>query len=278
MTTETESVLRLNLPVFLVGCHRSGTTLARVVLNAHPRIACPPESKFIAGLRSFMEYPQLHTAFRSLGLSATEVHSHLKAFTVTILDSYARSYGKLRWIDKPPNYYNCLDFIDEIFSEEVLSLFMIRHPFVTIQSLEGWGRGSYFFSDPEIERHVQSNGAGRFSWAKYWKDVNDRLFTFAAGHPERSKLFRYEDLVRDPETTLREILECIGEQFSPNMIAHAFAADLKAKGFGDSKVRGTSSVHSKSVGKWRDWPHGERDALWRIVGETANLIGYLKEI
>ena len=34
-------------PVFVVGCPRSGTTLLRLMLNAHPRLAIPPESHFI---------------------------------------------------------------------------------------------------------------------------------------------------------------------------------------------------------------------------------------
>ena len=37
-------------PIFLLGCPRSGTTLLRVMLNAHPRIALPPENRFVAPL------------------------------------------------------------------------------------------------------------------------------------------------------------------------------------------------------------------------------------
>jgi len=218
-------------------------------------------------------------AFLSLELSSTQVYSHLKEFTISVLDGYARNHGKPRWVDKTPNYYNYLDFIDELFAEDVCYLFMTRHPFDTIHSLEGWGRGHYVSDDPEIERHVQANGVGRFSWAKYWRDVNERLLTFAAGHPARCKLFRYEDLIRDPEATLHGILEFIGEQFSPYMIEQAFANDpTTMRGFEDHKVRRTSGIHSTSIGKWRDWPLGERNALWRIAGETANLFGYGKEV
>jgi hypothetical protein len=230
-----------------------------------------------------MEYPQLHRAFLGLGLSPAQVYAHLKDFTVTVLDGYARNQGKVRWIDKTPNYYNYLDFIDELFAKDVCYLFITRHPFDTIQSLEGIGQGSgrghYAFDDPELGRHARANGVGRFSWAKYWRDVNERLLTFSSGHPERCKLFRYEDLVRDSETTLREVLEFIGERFSPNMIEHAFTNDPKAmKGFGDSKIRRTSGIHSASIGKWQDWPHAECDALWRVTGETATLFGYAKDV
>uniref|UniRef100_UPI00281255E6 sulfotransferase n=1 Tax=Streptomyces alfalfae TaxID=1642299 RepID=UPI00281255E6 len=34
-------------PVFLLGCPRSGTTLLQLMLHAHPRIALPPENRFV---------------------------------------------------------------------------------------------------------------------------------------------------------------------------------------------------------------------------------------
>ena len=35
-------------PFFIVGSARSGTTLLRLMLNAHPEVAIPPESRFIS--------------------------------------------------------------------------------------------------------------------------------------------------------------------------------------------------------------------------------------
>ncbi|MEO8322834.1 MAG: sulfotransferase, partial [Actinomycetota bacterium] len=37
-------------PFFIVGSARSGTTLLRMMLNAHPEVALPPESRFIVEL------------------------------------------------------------------------------------------------------------------------------------------------------------------------------------------------------------------------------------
>src|SRR5258708_17746472 len=34
-------------PVFISACARSGTTLLQLMLHAHPRIAIPPETRFV---------------------------------------------------------------------------------------------------------------------------------------------------------------------------------------------------------------------------------------
>ena len=34
-------------PIIVVGCPRSGTTMLQLMLHAHPRIAIPPENRFV---------------------------------------------------------------------------------------------------------------------------------------------------------------------------------------------------------------------------------------
>ncbi len=37
-------------PIFIVGCHRSGTTLLRIIMDSNPHISCGPETRFLADL------------------------------------------------------------------------------------------------------------------------------------------------------------------------------------------------------------------------------------
>ena len=103
------------LPVFLVGCHRSGTTLARFLLDAHPNLACPPESKFIAGLKAFHDYPQCRPALFSLGFDEDDVLCESRRMIERFLGGFAGRQRKPRWIDKTPNYFRLLPFIDAVF-------------------------------------------------------------------------------------------------------------------------------------------------------------------
>ena len=173
-------------PGFLVGCHRSGTTLARYYLDAHPRIACPPESKFLAGLRACVEYPQAVKALRSFGVPRSELMKRLGGVAREILDQYAAQRGKARWVDKTPNYYKHLDFIDELFESRVFYIFMIRHPLDTVASLEAT---PYFrdgvVEDPDIANALARYGRSRTGWARYWLEVNAALRAFADLQPGR---------------------------------------------------------------------------------------------
>src|SRR6185437_7753833 len=126
---------RQTWPTFLVGCHRSGTTLTRFILDSHSRIASPPESKFISGLYALQGHPQWRPALRSLRLGRQEITAELGRFTRRLMDSYAARCGKMRWVDKTPNYYKILPFIDEMFEQKVLFLFIVRHPLDNVLSL-----------------------------------------------------------------------------------------------------------------------------------------------
>src|SRR3954464_15146498 len=42
-----EVTVTTDRPIIVVGCPRSGTTMLQLMLHAHPRIAIPPETRFL---------------------------------------------------------------------------------------------------------------------------------------------------------------------------------------------------------------------------------------
>src|SRR3954449_9011995 len=42
-----EVTVTTDRPIIVVGCPRSGTTMLQLMLHAHPRIALPPENRFV---------------------------------------------------------------------------------------------------------------------------------------------------------------------------------------------------------------------------------------
>lgn len=253
--------------------------LVRYLLDAHPRLACPPETKFIAALDAFLRYPQTVEALAHIGVPPRDVLTALHRLTAGFLDGYAHRQNKPRWIDKTPNYYRLLPLIDAMFSGKVLYLFMVRHSFDCIRSLE---EAKYFAvpveqqQDPDVASAIRRYGAGREGWARYWLEVNTTLGGFAALNKPRTVFFRYEDLVKGPDDLLRQMCLFLGERCPPDLVRKAFQAK-HVPGYQDWKIARTRSVHKRSVTRWKTWPADEVSRLWRIVGESAERFGYSSE-
>jgi protein-tyrosine sulfotransferase len=260
--------------VFLVGCHRSGTTLVRYLLDAHPNIACPPESKFIAGIEAFLTYPQTLDGLAHLGISLEQVRNELRTMIAGVFAQYVIREGKRRWIDKTPNYFRLLPLIDWLFESRASYLFIARHPCDTIDSLEN----ARCFSadrlqDPDVAIALQRYGRSRSGWAHYWREVNQCLVSFAGQHQSRCFTCRYEELVEATERILTKLLSFIGETFRPGLIENAFT-NSHTFGYEDWKIRDATEVYRTSVCKWTKWPPDEIQALWEIVGPLAEALGY----
>src|SRR5579863_7482778 len=266
---------RADWPVFIVGSYRSGTTLLRYIIDAHPRLACPPESKFIPGLQEALDFPEARSGLGNMGITGEDVLFDLRRMIEMVLGGYAASRGKRRWVEKTPNYFRHIDFIDSLFGGQVSYLVMVRHPLDCIDSLttffeyEGMG-----YADPEIVRKVSVHGKGRHGWARFWVEVYTILEPVLTSLPSRTCLVKYEDLVTAPELTLRKLLAFIGEDYPSSLLSDAFAMPHTI-GAQDDKITRTTQVHCDSVDKWQRWPASEVRAVWDIVGETARKFGYV---
>ena len=90
---------------------------------------------------------------------------------------------------------------------------------------------------------------------------------------------RYEDLVRQPETSLRQICRFIDEDYDPSMLSYSENAE-------DVVPDESLQWHRKSIrppdpsqlGKWKTGlSKAERIIFEQIAGETLSLFGYERE-
>lgn len=120
-------------PFFVVGSARSGTTLLRLMLNSHPDVAVPPESRFITELYTDEEVDAErtlqalgeHHRFGAWELSLDDVRKELgRSGRVHFVDviaaayqAYAKARGKVRWGDKTPRYVEHMPLISGLFPD-----------------------------------------------------------------------------------------------------------------------------------------------------------------
>lgn len=260
-------------PIFIIGCHRSGTTLLRYLVETHERIACPPESKFLAALESLSHYPQVGSALFSFGLARDEIFKRLRQFAESFFIEYAEKKGKKRWADKTPNYYKILPFIDELFASEPLYIVIVRDPLDCVDSIWNYFDLTEDHEDPDIAHLVRRYGDDRFACAKYWRDFYEKVNEFYLLFSERVHIIKYEDIVRDPEAAMNAVFHFICEDPVSNIASAMFKARHDA-GYGDKKIRSTNKIHQQSIGRWASMPSAEADALWDIVAVQARRYGY----
>jgi hypothetical protein len=213
-------------PIFVLGCPRSGTTLLQLMLHAHPRIAIPPETRFVLAsyearntCGDLREEPrrralassivrERQTLFYDLGLDADDVFDEIVAGPPTlgsaieiVFRAYARRFGKPRWGDKRPGYYQYMPGLLRMFPDAQI-VHLIRDGRDCVASLQTM---PWFTGDA-------------YAAVCYWIEAIDSGRRAARCLPADAYFeLRYEDLVADPMARLTGLCDFLGEEYDPSM-------------------------------------------------------------
>ncbi len=265
-------------PSFLIGCHRSGTTLLRYLLDTHSRIACPPETKLLTALAKTVSYPQTVPALRTIGVTEKDLLVELGTVFSRMMEAYTVSRKKQLWVDKTPNHYTIIDQIDRMFHNQARYIFLVRNPFDTIVSLEKFFLNlSDNHEDPEIRNVAIRYGNGRMAWAQYWKEVNERILLSVARYGSRTLLIKYEDLVNSTPKIIDQVFDFLSVNREPKVIESALKS-IHDLGYQDRSILKTSAVHSNSLFTgWSKMNKTERTIIWNSVSNVASWIGYTED-
>jgi protein-tyrosine sulfotransferase len=238
-------------PIFVLAAARSGTTLLRYALDAHPRIAVPPEWNFtqpiVAGYAHFERLVEQGDGddrsrpFRRIGIdcSATEVRARFRSWLECWYLEYAKRRGKARW---GATTHTLLDYsvgvVDDLFAGCAAYVVQVRHPLDQVTSaIEKFGDGE--FSALNLTRHMD-----------YWVRVVSQHLVAEEQLGERCTRIRYEDLVADPTLTANRVFAFLGEDPVPD-IATLMFTERHDGHWGDHKILSTDAVHTTSVGRWK---------------------------
>lgn len=259
-------------PIFVVGVQRSGTSLLRRILDAHPNIACPPESKFILALEALFKHDQALAGLASMGFTRQTVMQRLRGFAAEFFEAYANAKGKNRWADKTPNYVNCLSFLDELFAHSAVYIVIVRHPFDVCRSFEDAARKS---GKPmrAIRPSVAAAPDFRAGACQFWNDQNLKIASFLPQVSDRAIAVSYERLTSRPLPVVRAIMEFLTEPWDPAVLD--FNRVHHDHGFEDRKIDQMPVIVHNS-GKFLGWSEEERLRLMHVAHEAMEEFGYTR--
>ncbi len=285
---------------FVVGLTRSGTTLLRMMLDAHPELAVPPETHFVPALikaasddavdgEALLAACTSHRTWGDFAISEQALGERFAALDPgkpgvggaavrAFFELYAAAQGKRRWGDKTPAYMLSIARIGRALPEARF-VHLIRD-----------GRDVAL---SQTERALNQQ-PGRREQAERWvKRIGKAREQAARLGGDRYREVRYEDLVRDPEPTLRGICELIALDYDPAMVAYheraaarlvEMAGGLAAAGSQTEQPAGyrienhaptTRPLDPAKLEKWRrEMSAAELDAYRAVAGDLLREFGY----
>lgn len=269
------------LPIIVLGCPRSGTTLVRRLLNAHPAIHCAGETfllrsaaRFLAGekVAEGMDYGPLG-GLGALGFDPDEVKGRLRDFVLAFHRELAERAGKPRFAIKTA--------VDSFYVPQLLDLFggharfvcVIRHGMDVAVSLSEFTQvmeGPIDELMPFIASHRRFMPAYAAAWAKVTGDMVDA----ADRHPDEVLAIRYEDLVAQPADVLAGLFDFLGEPGDPAALLERAFEPAEVSGLGDYKTFETRGLQSDSIGRWRSLADRVQAEMAPIVNPLLDRLGY----
>jgi tetratricopeptide (TPR) repeat protein len=196
-------------PIFIVGMPRAGSTLLEQILASHSQVE---------GTRELPDVPaivrELIASAKSAGesnypdLVGTLGQARVEAYAARYLEhtQVHRPLGKPRFVDKMPGNFAHLGLIHLMFPRATI-IDARRHPMACCFSCfrQLFGRGQPFtYDQQELGMH--------------YRDYCELMEHFDTVLPGRVHRVYYEQLVADPETEVRRLLEHAGLPFEPGCL------------------------------------------------------------
>lgn len=272
-------------PFFIVGSGRSGNTLMRAMLHAHPELAIPPESYALPKVawagRVYRGDPWPRQVDRILALFDTDefrrtwqlplqpLRDRLLAAPPerrgidSIIDVTYRGYiqrhaeGAERWGDKTPLNALYLPWISDLFPGAQYIHMLRDGRDVALSYVRA---GLYTTLEEAAAR-----------WVRSVRDVRRFQRTL---RPAEFIEIRYEELVAQSAIQLERVSAFLGVTRRPEMLEYWRTG--RELGDTDSPHHAGLGrpVTDRSVGRWRTLPPDERQALERVLGDTLGRAGY----
>jgi hypothetical protein len=250
MKNENQNPEMRSGPLFVVGMWRSGTSLLYALLNQHPQIGLMYESDMLT-LAPLFYIPRKSSwwlnkvdswngALTRHKIDAAAIPkdiSDLPGAFRAVAQQYASKKGANVWGCKSPTYFDCMNQLAGWYPNAKF-IVIWRDPADVCRSIVRAAEKASWFAQPGMDLRA-------ILGYRRMKQEADELVRRGADIYQ----VQYDELVRDPSTTLNAICEFIGIDFDPKM-ATLEGADRSAIYNGEHH----SGVKSSSIVAKRERP------------------------
>ncbi|HSL47019.1 MAG TPA: sulfotransferase [Anaerolineales bacterium] len=294
----------LDRPVFISGFQKSGTTLLLALLDGHPQLVVFPEElhffeKVIfspdkakavreeTGFKMFLPnwdiqgwsrgdsrfregYPEFDCIEFDRGVEkALQGHESDKDLLLQLVKSFAQvdntdSSSKRHWVAKTPREEMFVPVMSKMFGQEFKLVYIVRDPRDVYLSISRKNQiagkpGSQF---PEAV----------INFCVYWQTHLRRALYYQKRHGN-IRILQFEQLLRDPETMLRELCDFIQIDYSPELLSPT--RHRKPWGGNSAFTEGFDGLSSAPSGRFKEvLDPRERAILEKLLSKELVLLGY----
>lgn len=255
--------------------------MLRFLLDAHPELACPPETNLPA---LCAQLATVWSLIEGAPLSANRgdeppvipdaAIAGIRATMDRMVGSYLERRGKKRYCDKSLGTARFAELLLRVYPEARF-LCLYRHPMDVIASgveacpfgLAGYGFDPYIATTP---------GNAVLALARFWADNTAETLAAEERFGDRCLRVRYEDLATDPEGTAAGIFAFLEAAPAPGISAACFSAERERFGPADYKIWYTSKISADSIGRGWSIPAAMiAPPVLTAINEFVGRLGYL---
>ena len=214
-----------NVPFFVLGSPRSGTSWLAQVIDAHPRLFCGLELDLLTAFSKVARTRAAHGSEDRLKGGPVVLRDGamtLAALHVRDIARYEQERsGKARFGDKTPSYAGNMGLLGQMFPD-AQAVHIIRDGREVVSSiLHNVATEHNWRTEDWVPRSVE------LAAAYWWQHVALAQRSGATWGPGRYMEVRYEDLMADPLRAGGEVFAFLNEAMAPEVVARLQTAKSK---------------------------------------------------
>ncbi|CAB3402991.1 unnamed protein product [Caenorhabditis bovis] len=228
--------------IFIGGVPRSGTTLMRAMLDAHPDVRCGEETRVIPrilGLRSQWKKSEKEwNRLQQAGVTNDVINAAVSSFIMQVIVGHGEVAPRL--CNKDPFTMKYATYLKEIFPNAKY-LLMVRDGRATVHSI--------------ISRKITITGFDLNDFRQCmqkWNSAMETMIDQCNAVGDRCLRVNYELLVLHPEAQMRKILEFLDIPWNSNVLHHEqlIGKDISLSNVERSSDQVVKPVNLDALSKW----------------------------